>query len=124
MFHLHSSLKYYPYPLLVDMRKSFYTLSGVVMKDLVFFHYDKGSHAQKIVIELLHNYRDVVQKDGYEAYSIYENKKGVLLFSRWAHARRKFNEALKEDNAGAEYALEQIGLIHGVESMAEDQKLD
>ena len=30
MFHLHSSLKYYLYPLPVDMRKSFYTLSGVV----------------------------------------------------------------------------------------------
>ena len=30
MFHLHESLKYYLYPLPVDMRKSFYTLSGVV----------------------------------------------------------------------------------------------
>ena len=30
MFHLHDSLKYYLYPLPVDMRKSFYTLSGVV----------------------------------------------------------------------------------------------
>ena len=30
MFHLHSSLSYYLYPLPVDMRKSFYTLSGIV----------------------------------------------------------------------------------------------
>ena len=30
MFHLHSSLKYFFYPLPVDMRKSFYTLSGIV----------------------------------------------------------------------------------------------
>jgi transposase len=30
MFHLHSSLKNYLYPLPVDLRKSFYTLSGVV----------------------------------------------------------------------------------------------
>jgi len=30
MFHLHNSLNYYLYPLPVDMRKSFYTLSGVV----------------------------------------------------------------------------------------------
>ena len=30
MFHLHRSLKYYLYPLPVDMRKSFYTLSGIV----------------------------------------------------------------------------------------------
>ena len=30
MFHLHPSLSYYLYPLPVDMRKSFYTLSGIV----------------------------------------------------------------------------------------------
>ena len=30
MFHLHSSLSYYLYPMPVDMRKSFYTLSGIV----------------------------------------------------------------------------------------------
>jgi transposase len=30
MFHLHKSLQYYLYPLPVDMRKSFYTLSGIV----------------------------------------------------------------------------------------------
>lgn len=95
-----------------------------VMKDLVFFHYDKGSRAQKVVIELLHNYKGAVQSDGYEAYSIYENKKGVLLLGCWAHARRKYTEALKEDKAGAEYALEQIALIYGVESMADDQGLD
>jgi len=30
MFHLHQSLNYYLYPFPVDMRKSFYTLSGIV----------------------------------------------------------------------------------------------
>ncbi len=34
MFHLHSSLTYYLYPLPVDMRKSFYTLSGVVTNSM------------------------------------------------------------------------------------------
>jgi transposase len=104
--------------------KSYLWVVRAVMKDLVFFHYDKGSRAQKVVLELLHNYKGAVQSDGYEAYSIYENKKGVLLLGCWAHARRKFTEALKEDKTGAEYALEQIGLIYGVESMAEDQGLD
>jgi transposase len=104
--------------------KAYLWVVRAVMKNLVFFHYDKGSRAQKVVIELLHNYKGAVQTDGYDAYSIYENKKGVLLLSCWAHARRKFNEALKEDKAGAEYALEQIGLLYGVESMADDQDLD
>ena len=104
--------------------KAYLWVVRAVMKDLVFFYYDKGSRAQKVVIELLHNYKGAVQSDGYEAYSIYENKKGVLLLGCWAHARRKYTEALKEDKAGAEYALEQIGLIYGVESMADDQGLD
>jgi transposase len=95
-----------------------------VMDKLMFFHYDKGSRAQKVVIELLKDYQGAVQTDGYEAYSIYENKKGVLLLGCWAHSRRKYTEALKEDKSGAEYALEQIGLIYGVEAMADDQNLN
>ncbi len=58
--------------------------------------------AQKVVIELLHNFQGAVQTDGYDVYSIYENKKGVLLLSCWAHARRKYTEVLKEDKSGAE----------------------
>jgi transposase len=104
--------------------KAYLWVVRAVMKDLIFFHYDKGSRAQKVVIELLHNYKGAVQTDGYGAYSIYENKKGIMLLGCWTHARRKYTEALKEDKAGAEYALEQIGLIYGVESMADDQGLD
>jgi transposase len=95
-----------------------------VMERLMFFHYDKGSRAQKVVLELLKDYQGAVQTDGYEAYSIYENKKGVLLLGCWAHARRKYTEALKEDKSGAEYALEQIGLIYRVEVMASEQQMD
>lgn len=95
-----------------------------VMDKLVFFHYDKGSRAQKVVIELLHNFKGAVQTDGYDAYSIYEHKKDVLLLGCWAHARRKFTEALKEDKTGAEYALEQIGMLYKVEAMASDQDMN
>ena len=94
-----------------------------VMDKMMFFHYDKGSRSQKVVIDLLRDFKGAVQTDGYEAYSIYENKKDVLLIGCWAHARRKFTEALKEDKSGAEYALEQINLIYGVETMADDQNL-
>ena len=95
-----------------------------VMDKLVFFHYDKGSRAQKVVVELLKDYQGAIQTDGYEAYSAYENKRGVLLLGCWAHARRKFTEALKEDEAGATYALEQIGMIYKVEHMATEQGMD
>ena len=104
--------------------KSYLWVVRSVMDNLLFFHYDQGSRAQRVVIELLRDYQGAVQTDGYEAYSIYEHKKGVLLLGCWAHARRKFNEALKEDKAGAEYALEQIGMLYKVEDMATDQQMD
>ena len=34
MFHLHATLRYYLYQLPVDMRKSFYTLSGIVTNSM------------------------------------------------------------------------------------------
>lgn len=103
--------------------KSYLWVVRSVMENLVFFHYDKGSRAQKVVIELLRNYQGAVQTDGYEAYSIYENKKGVLLLGCWAHARRKFSDAMSEDKSGAEYALEQIGMLYNVETMSDDQDM-
>jgi transposase len=94
-----------------------------VMQNQVFFHYDQGSRAQKVVIELLKNFKGALQTDGYEAYAIYENKDGVLPLGCWAHARRKFEEALKEDKARASYALEQIGLLYDVERQADAENL-
>jgi transposase len=104
--------------------KSYLWVVRSVMENLLFFHYDRGSRAQKVVIGLLSDYQGAVQTDGYEAYSIYEHKKGVLLLGCWAHARRKFTEALKEDKSGAQYALEQIGMLYRVEAMATDQQMD
>jgi transposase len=96
-------------------RKAYLWMVRSVMDDLVFFHYDKGSRAQKVVVDLLKDFKGAIQTDGYSAYSIYERKKGVLLLSCWAHARRKFHESLQEDKNGAEYALEQIGKLYKVE---------
>lgn len=104
--------------------KAYLWMVRSVMKPLVYFHYDKGSRAQKVVVELLQGFQGAIQTDGYEAYSIYEQKKGVLLLGCWAHARRKFEESLAEDKAGAEYALAQIGKLYQVETMANEQGMD
>jgi transposase len=94
-----------------------------VTEELVFFHYDYGSRAQKVALQLFKDYQGVIQTDGYAVYDIYENKKGVLPIGCWAHARRKFEEALKEDKARASYALEQIGLLYDVERRADKENL-
>jgi transposase len=47
-----------------------------------------------------------------------------LLLGCWAHARRKYLEALDEDKSGAEYALKQIGMLYRIKTMADEQGLD
>lgn len=41
----------------------------------------------------------------------------------WAHASRKFVEALKKDRGRAEYALEQIELLYAVEREADEWEM-
>lgn len=94
-----------------------------VMNRQVFFHYDEGSRAQKVVISLLRNYQGAMQTDGYEVYSIYEDKQGVILLGCWAHARRKFENALTEDEARANKALDYISLLYQVEANLKEENL-
>ncbi len=57
MFHLHEKLQYYLYPAPVDMRKSFYTLSGVVINNMqqkvddgdVFIFINRNQNIMKIL---------------------------------------------------------------------------
>ena len=103
--------------------KGYIWMVRAVMEDLVFFHYDHGSRAQKVVIPLLKDFQGALQADGYEVYKMYEDKKGVLPLGCWAHARQKFEEALKEDKARVEYALAQIGMLYDVERRADEENL-
>lgn len=103
--------------------KGYIWMVRAVMRDLVFFHYDHGSRAQKVALQMFKDYQGVIQTDGYAVYDIYENKKGVLPIGCWAHCRRRFDEALKEDKARASYALEQIGLLYDVERRADQEQL-
>lgn len=54
----------------------------------LFFHYDKGSRAQYVAVDILKDFQGAVQSDGYGAYDIYEKKQGVTLLCCWAHIRR------------------------------------
>jgi transposase len=89
----------------------------------LYFHYDEGSRSQRVAIDILKDFKGAVQSDGYVAYDIYENKKDVVLLGCWAHARRKFEEALKNDPERARFALEHIQLLYRLERQAEDEDM-
>lgn len=93
------------------------------INNLALFHYDKGSRSHRTLINLLGGYKGTIQSDGYGAYSLYENKKDILLLGCMAHCRRKFEEALTNDHSRASKALEQIGMLYTIERMADDDGL-
>ena len=104
-------------------KKGYFWIVKSPMQNQLFFHYEKGSRAQRVVVELLHSFQGAVQSDGYGAYNIYENKKGVLLLGCLAHARRKFEFALKDDPDRAKYALGAIRELYAIERDAKEQNL-
>ncbi|GAK37527.1 IS66 family transposase [Bacteroides graminisolvens] len=88
-----------------------------------YFYWDKGSRSGEVVLKLFNGYQGALQTDGYERYELLDGKKGIILLSCWAHARRKFSDAIKNDRERAESALEQIQLLYEVERQIKDQAL-
>lgn len=93
------------------------------MSQRQYFYWDKGSRSGEVVLKLFNGYQGALQTDGYERYELLDGKKGIILLSCWAHARRKFSDAIKNDKERAESALEQIQLLYEVERQIKDQTL-
>ena len=104
-------------------RKGYHWIVRSPMQNQLFFHYQNGSRAQKVVVQLLHSFQGAVQSDAYGAYDIYENKNNVLLLGCFAHARRKFESALKDDPERAKYALKVIRDLYAIEREAQEMEL-
>ncbi len=86
----------------------------------VFFHYDRGSRSEKTAMMLLHDYKGAIQSDGYQVYKRFEALDGKLMLGCWAHARRKFDEALQENKKLATEALLQIQSLYAIEREADE----
>ena len=90
----------------------------------LFFWYDRGSRSKKTAKELLGGYRGTFQSDGYEAYDQFCGVNGVVGAACWAHARRKFVDALKENQKPATQAIVMIGKLYEVERKADEAGMD
>lgn len=105
-------------------RKGYHWVVRSPETNFLFFHYDKGSRARHVIMELLDGFRGALQSDGYGAYDIYDGKKDVVLLGCWAHARRKFEQARNNDPPRAEHALKMIGRLYEIERLMKDKELD
>ena len=88
------------------------------IRGAVMFYYDCGSRGGKVAREILGAYKGAVQCDGYDAYDQFEKNDNITVYGCWAHARRKFVDALNENNRLATEALCFIRKIYKVESDA------
>lgn len=88
----------------------------------VFFHYDRGSRSEKTAMMLLHDFKGAIQSDGYQVYKRFEALDGKLMLGCWAHARRKFDEALQENKKLATEALLQIQSLYAIEREADEME--
>ena len=94
------------------------------IRGAVMFYYDRGSRGGKVAREILGAYKGAVQCDGYDAYDQFEKNDNITVYGCWAHARRKFVDALNEDNRLATEALCFIRKIYKVESDADKDSLN
>ena len=84
-----------------------------------FFFYEHGSRSARVAMGLLKDFKGAIQSDGYVVYEHFEGMDGKLMLGCWAHARRKFFEARKENEKLANEALFYIGRLYEVESEAD-----
>ena len=94
------------------------------IRGAVMFYYDRGSRGSKVAREILGAYKGAVQCDGYDAYDQFEKNDNITVYGCWAHARRKFVDALNENNRLATEALCFIRKIYKVESDADKAGLN
>ena len=87
---------------------------------LVLFDYRPGRGGEG-PRDILKNFEGYLQADGYNVYENFDSEK-ITLFHCMAHARRKFDEALKDDHDRAEYVLLEIQKLYEVERTCRELK--
>ena len=87
-------------------------------KPVVLYDYDPSRSAE-VPVRLLHDYRGYLMTDGYDGYNKLARTEGIEHLVCWAHARRRFVEAVKVQPKGkrgrADEAVALIGKLYGIE---------
>jgi transposase len=104
-------------------QKSFFWVI-VRPKEGVLFRFDPG-RAHTVAMDMLEGFASRLQSDAYAAYRALVARCPMLsLFACWAHARRKFVEAVEANGAGAAWYVAEIQRLYRIEAEAREQGLD
>lgn len=88
----------------------------------VIFEYYK-SRSSKGPIDDLSTFTGYVQTDGYSGYTYLASLQGITHLSCWAHARRYFDKALKNDHEKASHVMKLIQLLYAIEALARESSM-
>ena len=78
------------------------------------WHTGRGSECLE---DMLDEFAGVAQCDGYSAYPSYaKGRDDLVLAGCWAHARRRFHEALEEAPGLARWILNQVQALYAIEA--------
>ena len=96
---------------------------GAPGADVVFeFHPGRG---KEFGAELVGNFRGHLQRDGYGVYgALARANPGLIPVGCWAHARRKFVEALDEQTTASVELVGEIRKLYLLEQRARDESLE
>lgn len=93
------------------------------IKGLVLFKYDK-SRAKEVLKLTLNDFNGTIQTDGYAGYDHLKTNGQITHLGCLAHARRKFQEALGNDEKRASYILEQLQHLYAIERRARERNIN
>lgn len=105
-------------------RKGYHWVVRSPQSRAMFFHYDNGSRARAVAAGIFRDFRGTLQSDGYNVYDIFENRPGITTIGCWAHARRKFEQALDNDPPRASFALGIIQKMYDIERECRQHNLN
>jgi transposase len=101
----------------------FWPVYGELDEVCFAFHASRSADCVSRSLGLTPAVNGVLVTDGYDAYEHYAKKTGINHARCWAHGRRAFFKALKDEPTGVEAALEQIKALYAVEDEIRDLKL-
>ena len=96
------------------------------LKKMVYYLYESGSRARKVVTDFLDTFCGYISSDGYVAYSVFDDAKKypeIIRCGCWTHARRLFVEAL-ESCSEARTVINDVADLFKVEAECEKKGLD
>lgn len=96
------------------------------LKKMVYYLYESGSRARKVVTDFLDTFCGYISSDGYVAYSVFDDAEKypeIIRCGCWTHARRLFVEAL-ESCSEAITVINDVADLFKVEAECEKKGLD